>query len=150
MESLVAWSQMLELLTEISIEKRFYNCYIIDQTNIRFLWSWWSKQLKVTTKYKMQTTPHFTLICQSGEDIIIQKCRASRFCCTCLVGRVAVETIVEASIFETWVLCQSECACLYQTVIVVVIFTKNIENTYPKGRALMQMYRVVPQTKRGN
>jgi len=25
----------------------------------------------------------------------------------------------------------------------------NNENTYPKGRALMQMYRVVPQTKRG-
>jgi len=23
------------------------------------------------------------------------------------------------------------------------------ENTYPKGRALMQMYRVVSQTKRG-
>jgi len=35
MESLVAWSQMLELLTEISIEKRFYNCYIIDHTIIR-------------------------------------------------------------------------------------------------------------------
>ena len=27
---------------------------------------------------------------------------------------------------------------------------KNNENTYPKGRALMQMYKVVPQTKRGN
>ena len=27
---------------------------------------------------------------------------------------------------------------------------KNIENTYPKGRALMQMYRVVPQMKRRN
>ena len=26
---------------------------------------------------------------------------------------------------------------------------KNNENTYPKG-SLMQMYRVVPQTKRGN
>jgi len=26
----------------------------------------------------------------------------------------------------------------------------NNENTYPKGRALMQMNRVVPQTKRGN
>ena len=25
-----------------------------------------------------------------------------------------------------------------------------VENTYPKGRALMKMYRVVPQTKRGN
>ena len=27
---------------------------------------------------------------------------------------------------------------------------KNNENTYPKGRALMKLYRVVPQTKRGN
>jgi len=25
-----------------------------------------------------------------------------------------------------------------------------VEITYPKGRALMKMYRVVPQTKRGN
>ena len=40
-----------------------------------------SKQHKVTTKYKMQTTPHFSLICHSGEDNIIQKWRASRFCC---------------------------------------------------------------------
>jgi len=32
----------------------------------------------------------------------------------------------------------------------VVFFPKNNENTYPKGRALMQMYRVVIQTKRGN
>ena len=31
-----------------------------------------SIQHKVTTKYKMQATPHFSLICQSGEDIIIQ------------------------------------------------------------------------------
>jgi len=29
----------------------------------------------------MQATLYFSLICQSGEDIIIQKCRASRFCC---------------------------------------------------------------------
>ena len=29
----------------------------------------------------MQATPHFSLICQLGEDNIIQKCRASRFCC---------------------------------------------------------------------
>jgi len=29
-------------------------------------------------------------------------------------------------------------------------FTKNNEKTYPKGRALMQMYGVVPQTKRWN
>ena len=32
-----------------------------------------SKQHKETTKYKMQTTPHFSLICQTGVDIIIQK-----------------------------------------------------------------------------
>ena len=38
-----------------------------------------SKQHKVTTKYKMQATPHFSVICQLGEDRIIQKCRASRF-----------------------------------------------------------------------
>ena len=29
MVSLDSWSQMLELFTEISIEKRFYKCYII-------------------------------------------------------------------------------------------------------------------------
>ena len=28
-----------------------------------------SKQNKVTTKYKMQATPHFSLICQSGETL---------------------------------------------------------------------------------
>jgi len=32
----------------------------------------------------------------------------------------------------------------------VVYYVKSNENTHPKGRALMQMYRVVPQTKRGN
>jgi len=45
------------------------------------------------------------------------------------------------------VLCQSECTCLYYTVNMVVYFVKSNENTYPKGRALMQMYRVVPKTK---
>ena len=48
------------------------------------------------------------------------------------------------------VLCQSECACLHQTVNTVVFFVKSDENTYPKGRALIQMYRVVAITKRGN
>jgi len=48
------------------------------------------------------------------------------------------------------VLCQSECACLQKKVNMVVFFTKTIENTYPKGRALMQMYRVVPKMKRRN
>ena len=32
----------------------------------------------------------------------------------------------------------------------VVFIVKSNENTYLKGRALMQMYRVVPITKRGN
>jgi len=32
----------------------------------------------------------------------------------------------------------------------VIFFVKSNENTYSKGRALMQMYRVVPITKRGN
>ena len=47
------------------------------------------------------------------------------------------------------VLCQSECACL-QKVNTVVFFVKRNDNTYTKGRALMQMYRVVPITNRGN
>jgi len=32
----------------------------------------------------------------------------------------------------------------------VVFFVKSKENTYPKGRALMQIYSVAPQTKRRN
>ena len=47
-------------------------------------------------------------------------------------------------------LCQSECACLHKTINMVVFFLKTMTKTYPKGRALMQMYRVVPQTKKGN
>jgi len=48
------------------------------------------------------------------------------------------------------VLCQQECTCLHKTVNMVVFFVKSNENTYPKGRALMQMYRVVSITNRGN
>jgi len=48
------------------------------------------------------------------------------------------------------VLCQSECTCLHETVNMVVFFVKSNENTYSKRRALMQKYRVVPITKRGN
>ena len=48
------------------------------------------------------------------------------------------------------VLCHSECACLHKTVNMVVFVVKSNENTYSKGRAYMQMYRVVPITKRGN
>ena len=47
------------------------------------------------------------------------------------------------------VVCQSEYACLHQTVNMVVFFVKRKENTYPKGRALKQMYRAVHITKRG-
>ena len=43
--------------------------------------------------------------------------------------------------------CYSECACLHKTVNMAV---KSYENTYPKGKALFKMYRVVPQTKREN
>ena len=40
---------------------------------------------------------------------------------------------------------------LCHTIVnVVVFFVKSDENTYPKGRALIQMYRVVAITKRGN
>jgi len=38
------------------------------------------------------------------------------------------------------VLCQSECACLHKTVNMVVFFVKSDENTYTKGRSLMQIY----------
>jgi len=48
------------------------------------------------------------------------------------------------------VLCKSENICLQKTAGMVVFFVKSNENTNPKGRALMQMYRVVPQMKRGN
>ena len=37
----------------------------------------------------------------------------------------------------------------HKTVNMVVVFVKSNENTYLKGRGLMQMYRVVPITKRG-
>jgi len=47
------------------------------------------------------------------------------------------------------VLCQSACAC-NKTVNMVGFFVKSNGNTYPKGRALMHMYRVVPITKKGN
>ena len=46
---------------------------------------------------------------------------------------------------DAQVLCQSECTFSHQIVNMVVFFTKNNENTHPKGRALMQMYGVVPQ-----
>ena len=48
------------------------------------------------------------------------------------------------------VLCQSEYTCQHKTVNIVVFFVISNENTYPKGRALMQMYRVVPIMKRRN
>jgi len=47
------------------------------------------------------------------------------------------------------VLCQSDCSCLHKTVNMVVFFVISNENAYPKRRALMQMYRVVPIKRRG-
>ena len=47
------------------------------------------------------------------------------------------------------VICQPDCACLHKTVNMEIFYVKSNEITYPKGRALMQMYRVVPITKRG-
>jgi len=51
---------------------------------------------------------------------------------------------------NTSVFFQSECTCQHKTVNMVVSFVKSNENTYPKGRALIQIHRVVPITKRGN
>ena len=45
------------------------------------------------------------------------------------------------------VFCQSDCACLHKTVKRVVFLVKSNENTYPKGRALMCMCRVVSITQ---
>ena len=45
------------------------------------------------------------------------------------------------------VFCQSECACVHKTVNVAVFFVENNENTYQKGRASMQIYKVVPRRK---
>ena len=45
------------------------------------------------------------------------------------------------------VFCQSECACLHKTVNTAIFFVKSNEITQPKRKALMQMCRVVPQTK---
>jgi len=42
------------------------------------------------------------------------------------------------------VLCQSECACSHQTLNMVVFFVNINEHTYPNGRSLMHIYRVVP------
>mgnify|MGYP000444020799 CR=1 FL=1 len=62
-----------------------------------------SKQYKLTIKYKMQATRHFSLICQSEEDIILQNewqvgfaAGQVDFQVTCLAGRVAVQIIIEA------------------------------------------------------
>ena len=41
-------------------------------------------------------------------------------------------------------------AYLHKTVKMVLFLFKYDENTYQKGRVILQMYRVVPQTKRGN
>ena len=38
----------------------------------------------------------------------------------------------------------------HKTINMVVFLVKSNENTYPKGRALMQMYSVLPITNRRN
>ena len=45
---------------------------------------------------------------------------------------------------------QSECACLHVNSKHGSFFAISNANTYPKGRALVQMYRAVPITERGN
>ena len=59
-----------------------------------------SKQHKVTTKYKMQATPHFSLICQLGETLSYKNAGQVGFAAgqvdfqvTSLAGRIAVETV---------------------------------------------------------
>jgi len=46
-------------------------------------------------------------------------------------------TYINAAVF-----CQSECASLHKTINMAVFFVKSNKNTYPKGRALMQMLSI--------
>ena len=50
---------------------------------------------------------------------------------------------------HTSVFCQSEYACLHKVVNMVVFLVENNDYTYPKERALMQIYSFFPQTKKG-
>jgi len=45
--------------------------------------------------------------------------------------------------------CQLECACLHQTVNMIVFFIKIMKIATHKGEHLCKCTRVVPQTKRG-
>jgi len=62
-----------------------------------------SKQHEVTTKYKMQALPHFSLICLSRETLSYKNAGPVGFAAgqvdfqvTCPAGQVAMETIFEA------------------------------------------------------
>ena len=50
----------------------------------------------VTTKFKIQATRHFSLICQSKKTLSYQNAGQVEFKVTCPAGQVAVETIFEA------------------------------------------------------
>jgi len=58
----------------------------------------------------MQATSHFYLFSQSGEDNIIQKCRASRFCCRAsgFSSHLPCRTIAVGTIFEAWLYIHNE------------------------------------------
>ena len=49
--------------------------------------------------------------------------------------------------YNALVSCQPKWASIYQTVNMVISFLKIMKIPNPKGRELIQMYRVVPQTK---
>ena len=100
-----------------------------------------SKQQKVTTKYKMQATLHFSLICQSGEDIIIQNAGQVGFAAgqvgfqfTCLAGRVAEACIFDAcevsSTYQLHVIFQCICQHYIYNNLGLTCFLKHNQNSY--------------------
>ena len=52
--------------------------------------------------------------------------------------------------WDTVMPCLLECAYIYQTGLMEVLNTQFMKNTEPNGRGLMQVCRVVPQTKHEN
>jgi len=78
----------------------------------------------------------------------------ARFMVTLQLSTIAFTSHERKQVHAKWVafyfVQSSTDECKYKTVNMVIVFVKKNENTCPKGRALMNMYRVVLQTKRGN
>jgi len=151
MESLVAWSQMLKLLNEISIENRFYNCYIIDHTNIRFLWWWWSWyqnniKLPLNTRCRQhRISPLFvswekTLSYKNTGPVGFAAGQVD-FQVTCPAGQVAVGTMFEAwqGLMDTLSLNRKQQDSIYQWDLSVVFVSMVSHSTI--GQLVFLVYQ---------